>query len=66
MTLGMAESIVLLFIALLSIIILLRILVVVHHQTNKVKELEMRLKAMDNMEVETPTDTNDSTYNTEK
>lgn len=66
MTLGLVESMTLIIIALFSIIILLRILMVVHGQTGKVKELEMRMKAMENMEAEAPTDTNDSTDNTEK
>ncbi len=66
MTLGLVESMTLLIIALFAVIILLRILMVVHGQNGKVKELEMRMKAMENMDAEVPTDTNDSTDNTEK
>ncbi|MES2876084.1 MAG: hypothetical protein V4678_01305 [Patescibacteria group bacterium] len=52
MNLGIAQSMTLLIIALLAIVILLRILVVVHKQTGRVKELEMRMKAMEKMDVD--------------
>lgn len=66
MTLDVAQSAALLIMATLAIAILLRILSVVHNQTSKVKELEMRMKAMENMEVEPTDTTNDSTDTTEK
>jgi hypothetical protein len=47
-----AQSIALLVIAALAIVILLRILVVVHHQTRKVKELEMRMRAMEKLDAD--------------
>ena len=59
MTLDVTQSMALLVIALLAIVILLRILVVVHRQSNTVKELEMRMKAMEKMEVEPPKEPTD-------
>lgn len=53
--LDVVQSMALLIIALLAIIILLRILVVVHGQTRRVKELEMRMKAMEKMDVDPET-----------
>lgn len=50
--LDVAQSIAILIIGLLAIIILLRILVIVHGQTGRVKELEMRMKAMEKMDVD--------------
>ena len=50
MTLDTAESAALLIIATLAIVILLRILVVVHKQNRTVKELEMRMKAMEKLD----------------
>lgn len=50
MTLDVAQSAALLIIAFLAIAILLRILVVVHRQNNTVKQLELRMKAMEHME----------------
>lgn len=69
MTLSVAQSITLLIIALLAIAILLKILIIVHKQTNRVKELEMRMKAMEKMEVDESAvnnDDNDTTDETEK
>lgn len=53
--LDVAQSIAILIIGLLAIIILLRILVIVHGQTGRVKELEMRMKAMEKMDVDPDT-----------
>lgn len=53
--LDVAQSIAILIIGLLAIIILLRILVIVHGQTGRVKELEMRMKAMEKMDVDPET-----------
>jgi uncharacterized protein YoxC len=50
MTLDTAESAALLIIATLAIVILLRILMVVHKQNRTVKELEMRMKAMEKLD----------------
>lgn len=50
MTLDTAESAALLIIATLAIVILLRILVVVHSQNRTVRELEMRMKAMEKLD----------------
>ena len=67
MTLDIAQSITLLVIAILAIIILLKILVIVHKQAAHVKELEMRMKAMEQVKVEDTADTtNDITDITEK
>lgn len=49
--LDIAQSLAILIIGLLAIIILLRILVIVHGQTGRVKELEVRMKAMEKMDV---------------
>lgn len=66
MTLDVAQSAALLIIATLAIVILLRILAVVHSQTGKFRELEMRMKAMEKMEVDPSDTTNDSQQITEK
>ena len=66
MTLDTTQSAALLIIATLAIVILLRILSVVHSQTNKVQELEMRMKAMEKMEVEPSDQTNQTVLKTEK
>lgn len=66
MILDVAQSISLLVIALLAIVILLRILVIVHKQTGRVKELEMRMKAMEKIDADKVADTNDTTDETEK
>lgn len=50
MTLDIVQSMALLIISLLAIVILLKILAIVHHQTGKVKELEMRMKAMEQLD----------------
>ena len=50
MTLDVAQSMALLIISLLAIVILLKILAIVHRQTGKVKELEMRMKAMEQLD----------------
>lgn len=50
MTLDVAESAALLLIATLAIVILLRILMVVHRQNHTVKELELRMKAMEQLD----------------
>lgn len=49
MTLDVAQSAALLIIATLAIALLLRILAVVHKQNRTVKELEMRMKAMEKL-----------------
>lgn len=66
MTLDVAQSAALLIIATLAIVILLKILAVVHSQNGKFKELEMRMKAMEKMEVDPNDTTNDSQQITEK
>ena len=50
MTLDTAQSMTLLILALLAIVILLKILAVVHRQNRTVKELEMRMKAMEQLD----------------
>jgi hypothetical protein len=52
MTAETAQYVALLIISLLAIVILLRILFIVHHQTRHVKELEMRMKAIEKQAVE--------------
>lgn len=47
---GEIQSIALLVIAALAIVILLRILVIVHRSAGRVKELEMRMKAMEKLD----------------
>ena len=57
MILDMAQSMALLILSFVSVLILLGILVVVHKQTGRVKELEMRMKAMEKMEaIDKPTE----------
>jgi len=51
MILDVAQSMALLIISLVAALVLLGILVIVHRQTAQMKELEMRMKAMENMEV---------------
>lgn len=50
MILDTVQSMFLLIIGVMAILILLRILFIVHHQTNRVKELENRLKLMETTE----------------
>lgn len=50
MILDMAQSMALLILSFVSVLVLLGILVVVHKQTSRVKELEMRMKAMEKMD----------------
>lgn len=64
--LGEAQSIALLIIATLAIVILLRILMIVHHQTGRVKELEMRLKAMEKLDAEAAAKTDTTNDKTEE
>lgn len=52
MMLDVAQSITLLIIGLLTIAILLKILFMVHGQSSKVKELEKRMKAFENIETQ--------------
>ncbi len=52
MTLSMAQSIVLLILAIFAIIVLLKVLFIVHKQTNRVKELEMQMKAMEKIDAQ--------------
>jgi|GEM_PF-1138144 len=68
MTLDVAQSVTLLIIAALAIVILLRILAVVHNQTGRVKELEMRMKAMEKMDAQPDADKtiDESSEKTEK
>ena len=57
MILDMAQSMALLILSFVSVLVLLGILVVVHKQTGRVKELEMRMKAMEKMEaIDKPTE----------
>lgn len=50
MTLDTVQSITLLVLAFLAIAILLKILSVVHRQTRRVKELELRMKAIEHVD----------------
>jgi membrane protein implicated in regulation of membrane protease activity len=47
--LSVAQSITFIIISILLVIILIKMLQMVHHQTKKVKELEMRMKAMEGL-----------------
>lgn len=60
---GEAQSIALLIISALAVVILLRILIIVHHSARRVKELEMRMKAMEKLDAEdvAKTDNTDKT-----
>ncbi len=49
MILDVAQSMALLIISIMATLVLLGILVIVHKQTAKVKELEMRMKAMESV-----------------
>lgn len=51
MILDVAQSMALLILSLVAALVLLGILVIVHKQTARMKELEMRMKAMENMDV---------------
>lgn len=50
MILDTVQSMFLLIIGVMAILILLRILFIVHHQTDRVKQLENRLKLMETTE----------------
>lgn len=54
--LDVAQSMMVLVLGILAIIVLLGVLVIVHRQTNRVKELEMRMKAMDKLEANQTTE----------
>ena len=56
MTLGTVQSIMILVLGAIAVIVLLYVLVIVHKQTGRVKELEMRMKAMDELEVNETTE----------
>jgi uncharacterized membrane protein len=47
-----AQSIGLLIVSALMIVVLIRILMIVHHQSGKVKDLEMRMRAMEKLDDE--------------
>mgnify|MGYP000997179345 CR=1 FL=1 len=49
MILDVAQGMALLIISIMATLVLLGILVIVHKQTAKVKELEMRMKAMESV-----------------
>lgn len=55
MILDVAQGMALLIISIMATLVLLGILVIVHKQTAKVKELEMRMKAMESTQVGTDT-----------
>lgn len=50
MILDTVQSMFLLIIGVMAILILLRILFIVHHQSSRVKELEQRMKLMEKAE----------------
>lgn len=52
MMLDTTQSLLLMLLGFLSIAILLRILIVVHRQYGRVKELEMRMNAIENMDAD--------------
>lgn len=54
--LSVAQSIVVLALGIVAVIILLWVLVIVHKQTGRVKELEMRMKAMDELTADETTE----------
>lgn len=51
MILDVAQSMALLILSLVASLVLLGILGIVHQQTAKMKDLELRMKAMENIEV---------------
>ena len=51
MILDAVQSLTLLMLSLVATFVLLALLVVVHKQTSRVKDLEMRMKAMEHMDV---------------
>ena len=54
--LGVAQSMAILVLGILAIIVLIGVLIMVHKQANRVKELEMRMKAMDTLQAENTTE----------
>lgn len=50
MSLGVAQGITVLILGVVAIIVLLWVLVIVHKQAARVKELEMRMNAVDKLE----------------
>lgn len=63
--LDVAQSATLLILGLLSLVILLKLLAMAHKQAGRVKELEMRMKAMEKLETDESTD-NDSKQETKE
>ncbi len=47
--LGVAQSMAIFILGIISILVLIGVLVMVHKQSGRVKELEMRMKAMDDI-----------------
>lgn len=54
--LSVAQSMAVLVLGIIAVIILLWVLVIVHKQTGRVKELEMRMKAMNELTAEETTE----------
>lgn len=50
MSLGVAQGITVLILGVVAVIVLLWVLVIVHKQAARVKELEMRMNAVDKLE----------------
>lgn len=50
MILDTAQSMAFIIVGILLVILLLRVLIAVHHQAKKVKDLEIRMKAVEKME----------------
>lgn len=56
MSLGVAQGITVLVLGVVAIIVLLWVLVIVHKQAARVKELEMRMDAVDKLEANETTE----------
>lgn len=54
--LSVAQSMAVLVLGIIAVIILLWVLVIVHKQTGRVRELEMRMKAMNELTAEETTE----------
>lgn len=56
MSLGVAQGITVLILGVVAVIVLLWVLVIVHKQAARVKELEMRMNAVDKLEANDATE----------
>jgi hypothetical protein len=53
MNLSMGQGLTVILFGIIAVVVLLKVLLMVHHQSKRVKELELRMNAMENVETQT-------------